>query len=545
MLRARVAAAIAALLLIAASGVGGEPPDLRDAIARAVAGEPALDELYRPVGYRPLWTADGVPGRSANAAVELLEDARADGLDPAGYDAARLRGLFEALSRARGSAADDVVRFEHDLTAQVLRYARDLYHGRIDPRDLGVNYGPPAGDDALIASVREGAISGRVVQAVRSWAPRGPEYAALAAALRRYRDLAVRDTGLPLPLPSTSVHPGERYPAASALHERLVLLGDLAPDAPPPVDTRLDGPLVDGLRHFQIRHGLEPDGILGRQTAAQLDVPLAWRVRQLELAMERLRWLPRQTGERLVLVNVPMFRLFAWDSVPPGGPPAFSTRVIVGRAGRTQTPLFGARMTEIIFRPYWNVPSSIVRNEILPMLARRPDYLQREQLELVSGETDSSPVVPATPENLARLRSGALRLRQRPGPKNALGRIKFSFPNAYDVYMHATPAPALFARARRDFSHGCVRVQDPVGLAAWLLRDRPGWDRERISAAMDAPASSRVAMEEPVHVLLVYSTAAVLLDSNDVAFAEDIYHRDEPLDQALRGPMAGSARGAP
>ncbi|MEQ1729592.1 MAG: L,D-transpeptidase family protein, partial [Vicinamibacterales bacterium] len=192
-------------------------------------------------------------------------------------------------------------------------------------------------------------------------------------------------------------------------------------------------------------------------------------------------------------------------------------------------------LAEIIYRPFWNVPTSILGEEILPRLAIDPGYLQREQMELVAGQGDQSPVVAPTPENLARLRTGSVRLRQRPGPANSLGLIKFSFPNENDVYMHGTPAQALFALSRRDFSHGCVRVEDPIGLAEWVLREQSGWDRERIASAMQADVSSRVAIRVPVRVMLLYSTAAVLLDSGDVAFADDIYGHDGRLDQALRG----------
>jgi len=257
------------------------------------------------------------------------------------------------------------------------------------------------------------------------------------------------------------------------------------------------------------------------------------RVRQIEMALERLRWLPHTGDSRLLVVNIPMFTLWAWD-VPPDGPPTFATDVIVGRAARTQTPIFTNQMREVIFRPYWNIPPSILRHEVLPLIERKADYLAQEDMEIVRGERDDSEVVEATKENIARLRSGGsgLRVRQRPGPKNALGFVKFVFPNEMNIYMHGTPARELFTRSRRDFSHGCIRVRDPVGLAEWALRGQAEWDRERILAAMEDSTSRHVKLMRPIRVVLFYSTAAVMPDGS-LRFADDIYGHDATLELAL------------
>ena len=184
-----------------------------------------------------------------------------------------------------------------------------------------------------------------------------------------------------------------------------------------------------------------------------------------------------------------MFRLWAWDSIPPDGAPTFDMGVIVGRALNTQTPVFVEEMRSVIFRPYWNIPSSILRHEILPAIERDSDYLRRQNMEIVSGAGDDARPVPATVDNLVQLRAGGLRVRQRPGPNNALGLVKFVFPNDENVYMHGTPAPQLFSRYRRDFSHGCVRLEDPVALAEWVLNDQPEWTRDRILTAMQGSAT--------------------------------------------------------
>jgi murein L,D-transpeptidase YcbB/YkuD len=289
---------------------------------------------------------------------------------------------------------------------------------------------------------------------------------------------------------------------------------------------------VGAVQRFQTRHGLEPDGVIGPATARALAVPLAWRVRQIELAMERLRWLPPASGGALVTINIPMFQLWAWDAGVPARP-ALTMGVIVGRAVKTETPVFAAQLTSIVFRPPWNVPVSIARKEALPAIARDARYLVRENMEVVAGQGDNAPVVAPTPDNLARVRAGVYRLRQRPGPKNSLGLIKFEFPNPDDVYMHGTPARHLFGRARRDFSHGCVRVEDPVALAEWVLGDRPDWTRDRIVEAMNATRTSRVEITRPVQVILFYTTAVVSPDDGSIRFAEDIYGNDAALDRAL------------
>jgi murein L,D-transpeptidase YcbB/YkuD len=259
---------------------------------------------------------------------------------------------------------------------------------------------------------------------------------------------------------------------------------------------------------------------------AALNVPLASRVRQIELSMERLRWLPELPPGPFIAVNLPSFRLWAFKAA--GAPPVLATRVIVGKAVRTQTPLFIGTLRHIEFNPYWNVPPSILRAEIVPALLRDPDYLVKNDMEVVGPGVQT--VSAAT---LAALRAGALRVRQRPGPRNSLGLVKFVFPNDADVYLHGTPARQLFGRARRDFSHGCVRVEDPLALARWVLRGRPAWTVERIEAAMAADAPQRVDLPRPLPVILFYVTAMAMPADGALHFAADIYGHDARLEQAL------------
>ena len=244
------------------------------------------------------------------------------------------------------------------------------------------------------------------------------------------------------------------------------------------------------------------------------------RARQIELALERLRWLPDVTGERLLVVNIPMFHLWGWDVERAAGIPSIAMAAITGRARVTKTPVFASTITSIVFNPDWTVPESILRNEILPAIAANPDYLVQHHMEM-TGDAD-------TP-----------RVRQRPGPWNALGPIKFFLPNTHGVYLHGTPAPALFKKERRDFSHGCVRVADPFALAAWVLKDDTDWSPDRIRATVANGVTRSVKVAYPPRIVLFYMTAAYVPEDGTVQFADDIYGHDARLDAWLQARGEG------
>ena len=500
---------------------------------------------------RPIWVdAAGYPTPEAHQALGMLRNAADEGLDPAAYESALLDSLAAVLEAQRSPLRSDEAAFDSALTEGMVRYLRHLHSGRVDPRRAGFRMAVTADNHDFAAILRSALATDRLTETVAEFTPPLAVYRGLRNMLARYRSLAADSSLDSLPTFVSTVRPEDWYAGLEVLHRRLVALGDMPAGAPAPSEPFVyTAALVDGVKHFQVRHGLEPDGVLGKSTQAALRVPLATRVRQIELALERLRWLPHLGDKRFVAVNIPMFRLWAWDSIPPDGAPSFDTGVIVGRALNRQTPVFVEEMRSVIFRPYWNVPSSILRHEILPALERDPDYLQRQNMEIVSGPGDDARPVPVTVESVARLREGRLRVRQRPGPDNALGLVKFVFPNDENVYMHATPAMQLFSRFRRDFSHGCVRLEDPVALAEWVLNDQPEWTRDRIVAAMQGTAPLRVNLRQPIQVILFYITAVVMPDDGTVRFAEDIYDHDARLEKALadRGVNAttSSGRGRP
>jgi murein L,D-transpeptidase YcbB/YkuD len=349
-------------------------------------------------------------------------------------------------------------------------------------------------------------------------------------ALLAYRVLAKEDDGELLPDSKKPVEPGDSYPGVARLERLLRRLGDLPADATVPPNSQIySGVLVDALKHFQERHGIDPDGRIGKTTLKQLNVPLSRRVRQLQIALERWRWVPDFFEQPPIVVNIPEFRLRAYNQ---SYQIELDMKVVVGGAFRHQTPVFLDNMQYVIFRPYWNVPVSIQKDELLPKLTKDPAYLAKNEYEVVDSHNKVVPGDAVTPEVLAQLRSRKLSIRQVPGQKNALGFIKFIFPNEYDVYLHGTPARGLFSRARRDFSHGCIRVEKPEQLALWVLRDQPRWTLARVRKAENGAAPLQVDLNQPIPVLIVYSTA-VVKENGEVCFFEDIYGHDTSLHEAL------------
>lgn len=501
----------------------GLHPDLRS--SRFSERRDDVLAVYEPRGFTPLWLTEGRPHEAAAEATRLLAAAGEHGLVPADYDAARLDAARRELASGRVATAETLARFDTGITFGLLRHLRDLHVGRIDPRRLSFDYElDPKHIDVvslLTNALRDDDLAGLVIGAEPEFA----QYRRLVAQLARYRALAgERDIG-PVVVPGT-LRPGEPAPGAEGLARWLVALGDL-PAASPDVDSVYDDALVEAVQRFQERHGLAPDGIIGPATTRALAVPAEQRARQIELSLERLRWLPTPAGRRAVFVNIPAFELIAVDAVGSEAAPSLQMRVVVGKAG-TKTPAFAGAIETVVFAPHWNVPRSIVVHEELPKLRRDPGRLAARRYEIVSGDA----VLPANAASVEALAQGRARLRQRPGPGNALGRVKFLFPNSHSVYLHDTPSRELFARSRRDFSHGCIRVERPTELAEWLLREQADWPPERIGAAMAGARETFVRVESPVTVVIAYATAVARRDGT-ISFYEDLYGHDAALERAL------------
>lgn len=501
----------------------------------------ALLGLLLPLGAgaQGLWLdAQGQPRPAAREVVQWLVQAGRDGLQPEDYDAA---GWAGALDGTPPRTADAAAQWDDQLTQVVTRYLHDLRHGRVAAAELGAHYdsaSAPAPDLALL--LREAAVRGQPADARRAATPPWPQYPRLVEALAQYRSLAGDPAWeRPLPaLPGRKLQAGQRWDGLPALAARLHALGDLP--APADATETYDTLLQEGVRAFQARHALEPDGVLGKATLAALAVAPAARARQIELALERLRMRPLPLAPRFITVNVPEFMLRAWEHAGDAPRERFAMRVIVGKALDTRTPLFDEDMRWIEFNPYWNIPRSITRRETLPKLWSNPGYLAAQGMEFVGPGGQVSTDV--TPDMLVAVEDGQWRVRQRPGRLNALGDIKFVLPNNQAIYLHHTPSTGLFQRARRDFSHGCIRVEEPVALAHWVLEGDPDWSEARIRASMGQARTITARLSTPVPVLIVYRTASVAEDGR-VHFAPDLYGQDALLERALsqRGQRAARA----
>ncbi|RTZ48282.1 murein L,D-transpeptidase [Candidimonas sp. SYP-B2681] len=483
-----------------------------------------------------LWFSEGRPNLQAFDAVQILRTAQLDGLEPDDYDAAALDLGISSSARGAALPAAAIAQLDSVLSAAMQRYLSDLHNGRLDPKQAQQLFTAPALRYFDVATYLNNAvISGELKAAVRRAAPQMPQYESLRKALVQYHGLVGHSAWLSeLAQPiEKKVEPGQFYAGIDLLVHRLIATRDLPPGTIAP--EVYEGVLIDGVRAFQERHGLPPDGILGNSTFQQLNMTPADRVRQIELTMERLRWTPVLQGPRVIVVNIPEFVLRAYDMHEGGQHAVTEMRIIVGRALDTRTPVFNEDMRFIEFSPYWNVPRSITRSEIIPRLRRDPDYFQRQGFEFVS--TRGEVISGLSGESLDALQRGELRIRQRPGPTNALGDIKFIFPNDQNIFLHHTPAPELFDRYRRDFSHGCIRIENPVALARFVLHDDPEWSEERIREAMRRGKSRTIRLDQPVPVLIAYSTAVVKNDK--VYFFSDIYGHDNLLDRALSQHIRG------
>ncbi len=487
-----------------------------------------VDGFYSPAGYAPAWVRGGQPSASALALVQAFRDAWKRGLEPEDYDASRWDARLQAL---KGPNADPV-RFDVALTVCAMRLVSDLHIGRINPQHFQFGLSVQEKEYDLPRFLRERLMAAADVSAVLDGVePPFGGYRRTEAALVRYTEMARGAAVEALPVPAKAIRPGETYAGAAALGRRLALLGDLAADASPAANPDVyGGALVEGVKRFQRRHGLDEDGRLGPGTVKQLNVPLSDRVRQLQLALERWRWLPSAFSSPPIVVNIPDFRLRAADAK---GNVAMDMRVIVGKAAPTQTPVFSRDMTYVVFRPYWNVPPSILRGEIVPAIQRDRNYIAKKRYEVTTPDGKVVTDGPISDDVLAQLKAGRLAVRQKPGPANALGLVKLIFPNEYNVYLHSTPSASLFAKSRRDFSHGCIRVEKPAELAAWVLRDDPDWTLERVREAMQTgPDDVTVKLDRPVPVFIVYATA-LAYENGEVHFYDDIYGHDAELAQAL------------
>lgn len=509
---------------------GGKLPDLRWPDFTDYRGY--VGTFYNLGGSTFAWLNSGHPTSQAAVVISALQQADDVGLNADDYDGTRWEGrLMRFNDPAQPPDEDEQVRFDLAVTVCVMRYISDLHIGRVNPRSLRFELNPLERKYDLPQLLHERVVNASDVATVLAQVePPFDGYRRTQRALRDYIKFSREDSDEKLPSVDQPIPPGARYAGIPRLGSLLRVVGDLPPNAAGDVEGQTyKGAMIDAVRRFQRRHGLDVTGYLDQQTIEQLNVPLGKRVEQLQLTLERWRWLPFKFASPPIVVNIPQFQLWAFKK---SGDPDLSMIVEVGQAYRSETPVFHGDISYLVFHPYWNVTPNIQRRDFVPEIEKNRGYLHNTDYEVLDPAGHVLDSTSISDRQLAQLLAGTLRIRQKPGANNALGLVKFIFPNAHNVYLHGSPEPELFSRSRRDFSHGCIRLSNPAALAQWVLRNNPGWTKERILAAMNGPRPQQVDLASPVPVLIVYGTAFVDVDGQ-VNFFDDIYGHDAALRKAL------------
>jgi len=506
----------------------GRNADLRWSDFTAYKTEVA--KLYQTNGYSLLWFQNGHVRPQGLAVIALLQNADAKGLDPEDYDRSRWQGHL--LKLGQKPSEQDLVSFDTALTVSAMRYIRAIHCGRVNPKefkfqlDMGGEPLPLA--DFIQTHVLNASDPAAEIQKME---PPFLGYRKLLALLPVYEGYAKQADGQKLPTVTTTVRPGQPYAGVVRLGRFLQIIGDIPAGAQlNPNATIYDAVLVEGVKHYQDRHGETPTGNLDARTINELNTPPAVRIRQIKLTLERWRWLPHSFSQPPVVVNLPEYRVRAMN---PDGTVAFYKNVVIGKAYGHKSPTFEKEIQYVVFRPYWEVTPSIQRNEIVPHIQKDPNYIAKHNFEVVTPKGEVVTDNQVSSEVLGGIRSLRLMVRQKPGETNSLGLVKIIFPNPDNVYLHGTDAAGLFSQDVRDFSHGCIRVEKPEDLVAWVLRNNPGWDLERVKATMNGEKNNlQVNLVTRIPVLIVYGTATVN-EENQIRFFDDIYGYDAQLDKAL------------
>lgn len=511
-----------------------------------------LVRFYEQRKYQPAWSTEGSLLPQVNTLLTAMRGADREGLNPEEYNLVAIETLVRGMPQGTIAHplvdADQVADLELLLTDAFLQYGSHLLASRFDPKTIDTLWVASRREMDLAQALQAALDANQIAETLESLSPTQPGYIRLRQALARYSDIVARG-GWPMVPDGPKLYPGDRDPRIVALRARLLAEGDFVPPPPPAPkprrksqrkgeavkNTALQSNLYDDLllravRRFQRRHGLGPDGTIGPSTLVALNVPAQERLQQIQLNLERWRWLPSDLGPRYILVNVPNFSLEVIENEQP----VLTMRAMVGTED-WRTPVFSAPMTSLVLNPEWIVPRSIATKEILPLVQQNPGYFKQHNIKVFLRGTARYTEV--NPRSIKWGRVSAenfpYRFRQQPGTKNPLGRMKFLFPNQFSVYLHDTPATWLFGKVARAMSHGCIRVEKPIELAEYLLRDDPRWTREAILAAIAEEKTYSIGLPEAIPVHLLYWTAWVN-DDLSVQFREDLYGRDAVLAEALQ-----------
>jgi murein L,D-transpeptidase YcbB/YkuD len=496
----------------------------------AIYSSVVLPTFYERRAYVPAWIGDTGLTPSARDLVRAIRGGEAEGLRPEDYHLSRIGRLVERLAdgapRTAGANPRQLADLELLLTDAFLIYGSHLLAGRVNPVTIDSEWRANRREIDMAEVLESAVLQNAIVEALESLRPPQDGYARLKEALKIYRRIAAAGGWAALP-EGPKLRKGDTGSRVGLLRERLSVTGDLK--AAGPAGDVFDDELESAVIAFQRRFGLDADGVVGPATAAALNMSAELRVRQIELNLERWRWLPNDLGARHILINIANFEL----DVVEAGREVLTMRAIVGRDYR-RTPVFSDRMSYLVLNPYWHVPPKIAVDDILPKVRKDPGYLVENGFRVFRGwGADAEEIDPAGVDWATMTgRDFVYRLRQDPGPLNALGRVKFMFPNEFDVYLHDTPARALFDKTVRTFSSGCIRIEKPIELAEYVLRGDAKWTREAILEATDKRLEQTVRLPEQIPIHLLYWTAWVD-GAGVVHFRDDIYGRDHLLDAAL------------
>ncbi len=497
----------------------------------SLCGPNVLLRFYTQRAFRPAWSADDGPLPQVAILVKEIRAADLEGLRPEDYHLASIETLLAEILTHTGTnppfEPEKLADLDLLLTDAFLLYGSHLLTGHVNPETIQSEWVIEK-RFADLAEILEAALHANDIEkALKDLRPPHPDYAALRNALLTYENI-VSMGGWPEVPPGPRMEKGDQGPRVGALRSRLIASGDL--DLSDQNDHDLfDEVLEEAVRRFQVRHGLEVDGVVGRETLKALNVSVEERVRQLKANLDRWRWLPQDLGWRYILVNIANFEL----DIVENGQIVMTMRVVVGRKYR-HTPVFSGTMTYMELNPYWHIPPNIAKRDILPHAKGDRQYLVRKKIRIFQNWDDNAPEIRPESVDWSKITPGSLLLkfRQEPGPDNALGQVKFMFPNKFNVYLHDTPAKELFEKTKRTFSSGCIRIERPIDLAAYVLQSDPEWTRERIRETIDSGETQIVRLPESIPVHLLYWTAWVDSDGT-VHFRDDIYGRDKRLDKAL------------
>jgi murein L,D-transpeptidase YcbB/YkuD len=500
---------------------------------KLLCGPNALLRFYADRLFRPVWSTNGGPLPSAAILVKHIHEADKEGLRPEDYHLVNIEALLAKIHHfieiKVPPEPEMVADLDLLLTDAFLLYGSHLLAGRVNPETIQSEWVIKSRDADLVRFLHTARDANDINKILGNLAPQHTGYVTLKQALLSYRNI-MKKGGWPLVPSERKMKKGDWGPHASALRSRLIASADLVRSKERDQDI-FDEVLDQAVRKFQKRHGLRVDGVVGRATLNELNVPVEQRVRQIKSNLERWRWLPPDLGPRHVLVNIANFQL----DVIENNHVAITMRVVVGKDYR-RTPVFTGKMTYLELNPYWHIPPKIAREDILPRIQKDPEYLKAQKIRVFENWKEGAPEVAPESVDWSQLAANNLSFKflQVPGPSNPLGRVKFIFPNKFSVYLHDTPTPELFNHTKPTFSSGCIRVERPIDLTEYLLKDDPKWSREDIVSSMGSGKTQFVMIPRPITVHILYWTT---WDDEDgrILFRDDIYRRDTLLYEALIG----------